>query len=54
MSNGIEVRSPLAMSRGEFTEFVNLEINRWEKVVAAIKRCLRASISYYGSAPWSA
>lgn len=30
--------SPLTMSRDEFTEFVNLEINRWKAVVAAIKK----------------
>ena len=30
--------SPLAMSRDAFTEFVNLEINRWKAVVAAIKK----------------
>ena len=30
--------SPLSISRDEFTEFVNLEINRWKTVVAAIKK----------------
>lgn len=30
--------TPLAMSRDEFTEFVNAEINRWKTVVAAFKK----------------
>jgi tripartite-type tricarboxylate transporter receptor subunit TctC len=30
--------TPLAMSRDQFTEFVNAEINRWKTVVAAFKK----------------
>lgn len=30
--------SPMPMSRNEFTEFVHLEISRWQTVVAAIKK----------------